>query len=170
MYFTNHPKIELNNRKVVNIFIASRLLKKLNINDFLLKEYTIKDGETPELLSYKLYNTPNYHWIIIIINSIVNLNTDWPLSYNNFLDYVNTKYNDPYGFHHYEDDDGTVVDAPPGAFGQLLTDMTVTNLEYETRINDDKSKIKVIHSSHIVQFALEFKKSLKGVKSNRQLS
>jgi hypothetical protein len=170
MYFASHPRIEYDGHEAVNIFRSSRLLKKLNTNRFLLKEYIIQDGETPELVSFNLYDNAKYHWSIIIINSIVNLNTQWPLSSNNLFKYVEEKYEDPNGFHHYEDEEETIVDAPPGVFGQLLSDMTVTNLEYETKINDNKSKIKVLHSSHLNSFVTEFKETIKGSRLIKRLS
>jgi len=59
--------------------------------------YTIKDGETPEILAAKYYDSPNKHWIILMMNNIVDPRFDWPLSYSALNNYIDIKYQDDAG-------------------------------------------------------------------------
>ena len=34
--------------------------------------YEVKDGERPDIVSYKLYDTPAYYWTFFIINDFLN--------------------------------------------------------------------------------------------------
>lgn len=56
-------------------------------------EYEIKEGETPELLAHKLYGSSELHWIILLLNNIIDPYYDWPMSQNVFKKYLNIKYN-----------------------------------------------------------------------------
>ena len=56
------------------------------------KFHDIRDGDTPEILSYKLYGTPEKHWIILLMNDIVDPLFDWPLKQQNVINFVNSKY------------------------------------------------------------------------------
>ena len=123
----------------------------------------IQDGETPEQIAYKLYGSVNYHWVIMITNSIVNISKEWPLSSNVLSNYIESKYDDIYAIHHYEDD-GVVIDKPPGISGLELDRLAVSNYDHEVKINDDKSKINVIHSTYLKQFISEFKETINGPK------
>lgn len=42
-------------------------------------DYYIQDGETPELVSLKIYGTTSYSWVILLANNILNLK-DWFVS------------------------------------------------------------------------------------------
>lgn len=160
MYFKSHPLIEYNNEEVVDIFRSTRLLKKLNTNAFLFRKYNIQDKETPESLAFKLYGNSEYHWTILLINNIVNINRHWPMSLNALNTYINTKYTNPNGIHHYEDADGHIVDLDTQDTSQVI----ISNYDYEVKVNTEKSSIKVLHSSNISKFVNEFKNIIKGPK------
>lgn len=46
-------------------------------------DYYIQDGETPELVSVKIYGTTSYSWLILLCNNILNLK-DWFVSSTEF--------------------------------------------------------------------------------------
>ena len=48
--------------------------------DNLTDEYVIREGESPEQVSYRLYGTPEFHWVIIYLNSITSLLEEWPMT------------------------------------------------------------------------------------------
>lgn len=48
--------------------------------DNLTDEYVIKEGETPEQVSYRLYGTTEFHWVIIYLNNITSLLEEWPMT------------------------------------------------------------------------------------------
>ena len=76
MYFANFPKIvydfDLSNGtdyKVVtditrNVRVRKQILENIALYDF----YDIAEGETPEIVSEKIYGTPYYHWVIMLVN------------------------------------------------------------------------------------------------------
>ncbi len=57
--------------------------------------YTIKDGERPDIVSFKLYNSPEYHWTFFIINDGLKEGLNgWPRSYQEQILYINEKYDE----------------------------------------------------------------------------
>ena len=63
---------------------------KENVNAFY--PYEIKDSDTPETIAYKIYGSSEKHWIVLNFNDIIDPQYDWPLTYPNFIKYVNEKY------------------------------------------------------------------------------
>ncbi len=54
---------------------------------------TVADGERPDILSKRLYNTETYHWTFLLLNpQIKNIWDDWPMSSSQLLDYCTNKY------------------------------------------------------------------------------
>lgn len=60
--------------------------------DELTDEYRIEDGDTPDNLSYRLYNTVDHYWTIMFVNQIENLSAEWPLNEEQFQAYLEEKY------------------------------------------------------------------------------
>jgi len=58
----------------------------------LLENYIVLDGETPELVSQKFYETPFNHWIILMVNNIVDPREEWPIPENRVVDRVYANY------------------------------------------------------------------------------
>lgn len=90
----------------VNIFVRLRVLtEKLN-EVFHYYEYTIKEGETPEILAENLYGNPEAHWIVMMTNNIVDPLYDWPMGYDAYNKYIVNKYGSAATaattVHHYE--------------------------------------------------------------------
>jgi len=55
----------------------------------------IQEGEKIEQLSQRLYGTPEYYWVFLVINlNIKNVWNDWPKGNTQLLDYVNYSHND----------------------------------------------------------------------------
>ena len=161
MYFGQFPKMVYdikgdNNYKVVpNIFRRIKVKNKMRDTVPLLDKYAVQDGETPESLAYKVYGNASYHWIILLLNNIQNRYYDWPLSNIAFNAYINEKYDDINGIHHYEkiQSSGKKIGDGPEDFSHKIecnsTDAgagAVTNLEYEIRIQDKKRLIKLLDS------------------------
>lgn len=55
-------------------------------------EYNVKDGDTPEIIADKLYGSSERHWIILMFNDIVNVETDWPLDQRTLMQFIEKKY------------------------------------------------------------------------------
>mgnify|MGYP003341495154 CR=1 FL=1 len=156
MYFSKFPLTfyTLDNRETVqlvtNIFLRVVFAEEIKNNLTLYELYDIVDGEAPEIISDKFYETPDYHWVILILNEVVDPRYDWPLSTSNLIKYCESKYNNINGIHHYIDTDGYIVNSTaPGA-------TSVSNFQYEEEINEGKRKIKIIKPEYINQVVETF--------------
>ena len=125
-----------------------RMIRSVLENVTMYDEYDIVDGETPEIIAAKIYGNPLYHWVIMLANDKQDYREDFPLDYNNLMKKVKSIYGDTdeqiYGIHHYEavivnnNDNIYVVNSDyPGAY-------SVTNFDYEERVNEEKRRIKII--------------------------
>lgn len=61
-------------------------------NTSVFYKYTIKDSDTPEGIAYKMYGSSERHWMILMLNDIIDPLHDWPLNYDKFTKFVNSKY------------------------------------------------------------------------------
>lgn len=140
-----------------DITVNFRILRQALENVTLYDEYDVVDGETPEIVSEKFYGNPNYHWIVMLANQRFDYVGDWVLPYDRLEQYCIDKYGETniYHTHHYEDADGLVVNSDH----PLAT--PISNIEYETRINESKRRIKIISKTLIQQLTDEFTKLTK---------
>jgi hypothetical protein len=81
-----------NYENVTNIFFRLAMVREAVNNISAYYEYTIHDGDTPEILAEKVYGDPEAHWVILMANNIVDPQYDWPLDKPSFLNYIRNKY------------------------------------------------------------------------------
>jgi hypothetical protein len=55
-------------------------------------KYDVQDSDTPEIIADKLYGSPERHWIILMMNNIVDPQFDWPLDQRTLLKFIEQKY------------------------------------------------------------------------------
>lgn len=113
-YFDSIPTIRynigsgpnINPVTVKDIFFRVKIFDSIRQNTLVYYPYYIKDNETPEDIAYKYYNDPTKNWIVLMANNIVDPQFGWPLSYQNFIRYMDAKYGDINNtyetIHHYE--------------------------------------------------------------------
>lgn len=65
---------------------------KFRENTVAMEDYFVLDGETPEMVSNKLYATPANHWLILMVNDITNPREEWPIPDSKVTDLVYQKY------------------------------------------------------------------------------
>ena len=123
------------------------------------------DGETPEILASKLYNDPELHWIILLLNDITDRYHQWPQNTNQFIAYINDKYSNVDATHHYEI---SQVSGDTTIKIDIGTDNTehsgasvVTNYEYEEDLQDEKRKIRLLDPAYVGSFVGEFRALMK---------
>ena len=108
-YFSKFPKSvytldEYRTGQIVpDIFRRTKFLFDLTNSFSFYDEYDVKDGETPEIVADLFYNDPTLHWVILQANEIIDPRFDWPLSTYNLQQFVEGKYANINGIHHYED-------------------------------------------------------------------
>lgn len=77
---------------VTNILARFSFEEKFKENTSVYYNYVVKDGETPEIIASKAYDDPEKHWIILMLNNIVDAQYDWPLHYSALAKYIEKKY------------------------------------------------------------------------------
>lgn len=138
-----------------DILVRTGFIDSVINNNVFYEEVDVPEGDSPEILADKVYGNALYHWVILLANNIIDPVLDWPMTQNQLVEYVKQKYNDDiYGEHHYEDDAGYVVNKSNLAY-------PVSNYEYETRINDEKRRIKIPKKEALQQIIQEFEKTIK---------
>ena len=170
-YFSQFPKLIYDiagngNEKVLpDIFRRIKIRDKVKDNFALLDKYDVEPGEKPEDVAFKVYGSAEYWYVVCIMNNIVNRYHDWPKSYQAFEDYVNDKYANPAGIHHYEklQVSGHTTPEGPGDFDHYVEvnsddpdGQSVSNYEYEQRLEDNKRQIKILNPSFLPSFLDEF--------------
>ncbi len=98
-YFNYFPKsLYISDKDQTSLDVVTNLTFKFKFNDTFKEnsvvyyDYIIPEGETPEILASKFYNSPERHWIILMLNNIVNPLLDWPMSYYSLNKYIDLKY------------------------------------------------------------------------------
>jgi hypothetical protein len=170
MYFSMFPKIDYDllgngtTNRFTNItkraFISNHVRKNIVNFDF----YDVVDGESPEIIADLYYKNVYLHWIVLLSNDIVNVYDQWPKSLLSLENYINDKYDDPFGVHHY------TINQSSGDTTKkiIITDNTfypnadvVSNYQYESDLNDDKRRIRLIQRQYVEQIILEYRYVLK---------
>ena len=159
MYFDNFPTFlypfKINNKTeyklVRDISQNVRVRKEILANVTLYDEYDIREGETPEIISEKVYGSPLYHWVVMLCNERYNYVDDYPLTQYELEKHITAKYGsgNEYDTHHYIDTNGNIVDSTQGT--------SVSNYDYETDLNESKRRIKLISPTLLNTILKNFK-------------
>ena len=96
-YFNYFPKTvytlnSLDVETVTNITSRFGFEQSFKDNSAVYYEYDIQDGDTPEIIATKFYDSPERHWAVLMINNIVDPQFDWPLDQRTIISYINEKY------------------------------------------------------------------------------
>jgi len=99
-YFNYFPKTFYTNSDrggggvdaVTNIISRFSFEKSFKDNAVVYYKYDIQDGDTPEIIASKFYNSPERHWIVLLMNEIIDPQFDWPLDQRTLSRYIDSKY------------------------------------------------------------------------------
>ncbi len=174
MYFANFPVIPYDSvgngdyKLVTNLLKRVAVRAKVKTNTALFDTYNVKEGQTPEMIADKLYGDPNLHWIVMYVNNITDRYHQWPMTTPQFLAFLNDKYSDPDGLHHYEIPQTSGDTTVTINVGTDITDSdgrniysrgeftTITNREFEEKRQDTLRKIRLLDPAYVDQFVEEF--------------
>ena len=92
IYYDSERKKLSNYQIVTDITFRLGIVKEILTNISSYYFYTIKDGETPEIIAENIYGDPEAHWLILYANEIYDPQYDWPLSPKAFRNYLVNKY------------------------------------------------------------------------------
>ena len=184
-YFRNIPEFAYVNRDdpkstneyslVKNFFKRAKLRDDIFENVAFFEKFIIKGDDRPDNVAFQVYGDPTLDWVVLMSNNIVNVQSEWPLSNNNFYEYSIDKYENETklysGIHHYEANEvktsngriiiesGTRVGVgqsvsffDKGKNDQVtITDIAlpVTNFTYEQNLNNKKREIFLLKKIYL---------------------
>ena len=173
-YFNEFPLVQYNlsgvNGKTVEVTDIWRKVKvrsKIANNLSLFDKFDVPEGDSPETVAYKVYGSTDYFWVVCLLNNIVNRYYDWPLDEFNFQQYVADKYANPDAIHHYEitQSSGKQTGEGPSDYthkievnSDYVGAESVSNIEYERRLQDEKRQIKLLSPQYLNSFIDEFRR------------
>lgn len=77
---------------VTDILRRAAPVKELLKNRILFYAYTIKDGDTPEIIAHKYYGSAQLFWVVTLVNKMIDPLVDWPKNSYNFNAYIIDRY------------------------------------------------------------------------------
>lgn len=80
-------------RNIADVFRKVRIDPKVLDDITFYRYYVITNGERPDIVSYKLYRSTEYHWTFSLLNPwMLDVKTDWPMSIEELNEFVARKY------------------------------------------------------------------------------
>ena len=137
-YFSEFPNIKypykINKAGIVDSFTIKDYFHLLKVRGevrntaTIYSPHTIINGQRPDQLSFELYGSEAYYWVILQVNDIVDVHNEWPLGNYELDEYILRKYGSydkASEVHHYEtietfDEEGNKV--LPGRGGLSAVD------------------------------------------------
>jgi len=92
-FFSKYPKLLYNGTVATDILARVALRSNYANKVQLYYEYDLQEGDTPEIVASKYYGDPEKGWIVMFMNEIIDPIFDFPLSHQNFMAYLDNKYN-----------------------------------------------------------------------------
>ena len=156
---------------------VKNLFKRTKVNDTIFGDltnftkYKIIGNERPDQVAFKIYGDSNLDWLVMLTNNILTYQDEWPLQDNAFYNYLLAKYGTEEKLievHHYETQEvksslGVTI-VPKGLEvpsnysvtfyddGAMKTESlvdTITNYEYEQKIQDDRRNIFLLKTQYL---------------------
>lgn len=164
LYSEINPQIE----QVVTNIIHRAAIRDVVINNVAVYyDYTVADGDTPEIIAAKYYGSSQYFWLITIANDIIDPYFDWPLTYIDFQASMNALYGDlriaQQTIFQYYDAFGNVIDLL--TYNSLDADerSLITAYNYYFNLNESKRSIKLVDKTYLAQIDSELSRLLSTV-------
>ena len=188
MYFANFPVLHYTldggetYQMMKDITVRTRIIEEMLDKKALYHFYTVSDESSPDDIATELYGDPQFHWVVLLSNDIVDPRMDWVWPESRVVRYTYEKYKEqdeidyihwmvednPFlnladlmevyrldilaRTHHHEDSEGEWVDKDSEG------SIAVSNYLHEMRENDKKREIRVLDPRYLQQFLREFKR------------
>ena len=186
-YVDRNPNAKLGDQvKVKNLFRRIKLREDIFQDSTVFEKYQIRGDDRPDNVANQFYGRPDYDWIVLVSNNIVNIQTEWPMPQNTFDTFILNKYGtyqNANAVRHYEtrevkNSQGVVI-VPAGQivdkgysytyyeeFQQAFVDtgditVEVTNYDYETRIEEAKRNIFLLKRRYLPVILDDIQKEMK---------
>ena len=143
-----------------NIMSRVRVRANMKKEIVMLDKYDVKENETPEIVADRHHGSPYYHWVVMLLNDIADVNHDWVKSTRQLQKYLLTKYTETQlnETHHYEisqtsGDTTTKIEVENATYPSASI---ITNYEYEVALNEEKRSIDLLRNEYLGFFTEEF--------------
>ena len=175
-FFETFPTVNYDVKKnnkletLTNLTVRFKIQEVLTNRTSIFYDYSVQEGERPDVIAYKYYNDASLDWIILLTNQIINPHFDWPLDYQSFTKYLRQKYGSVQTAsdttHHYE----KIIQSQSVRFdGTIIPEKTVwvdedtyngldpserkliTSYQFEEDLNEEKRTIKILDKRYITQ-------------------
>ncbi len=169
---------------VKNLFKRSKLRSDVDQAITAFNYYYVNEGIRPDILAEEIYGDSELDWVILTANNITNIRNQWPLEHNDLYEYMLDKYGSETninGIHHYETrqilDEYDRVIIPAGLqvdanftfqyknySNSMVTVnpvVSVTNYDYEIKLNDEKRRIKILKPEYLSVFITDHQNIMK---------
>lgn len=159
--FSYYPIIDYSTNEFDTLSVVD-ITVRTKINEYIrriagvgIRNYQVVNGDRPDVVSNKVYGKPQYAYIVLLVNEIHNIYDEWPRDSTAFTNYLIEKYGS-LNFaltniaYYYDGDDNYISQDS----WQILNDTskyTESFYEYEIRLNDKKSQIKILDPSLILK-------------------
>lgn len=186
-YVDRNPNAKLGDQvRVKNLFRRIKLREDIFQDTTVFEKYQIRGDDRPDNIANQFYGRPDYDWIVLVSNNIVNIQTEWPMPQNTFDTFILNKYGtyqNANAVRHYEtrevkNTQGVVI-VPAGQivdkgysytyyeeFQQAFVEtgditVEVTNYDYETRIEEAKRNISLLKRRYLPVILDDIEKDMK---------
>ena len=154
-----------NDKLVTDLMTRVKVREKIIDEVSLYDKYDVPSGERPEDTAFKHFGSSHYHWVILLTNNITDVYYDWHMSEQDFETFLKDKYTNPGAIHHYEITQSSGKTTGSGPFDyshkiEVNSDasgaQSVSNREFEQRLQDEKRSINLLNPSYLTTFLEEF--------------
>ena len=179
--FKEFPEVSYDIKKngkletVTNIMLRFKITEAIRSRRVVYYDYTVQDGERPDVIAYKYYGDATLDWVILMVNNAIDPIYDWPLSNHSLEKFIINKYGSLATAHATVHEyrkilneqsrlfDGTVVpkrtlvvDATTFASLGATEKESISKYTYEVERNESKRQIKLIDADFISNIINQF--------------
>ena len=178
-YFRKFPLMAYRLKDKGEFKLMPQIIKRVKLRAgikngmFLFDKYDVVVGEKPEDIAFKYYGDARLHWVILMTNDITDRYYQWPMTQPQFEEFLADKYGagNEDAVHHYEITKSSGITTPQGPNDyshkvEVNSDEddaeTITNRQYEQRLQDKYGQIRLLDRQYLNQFLREFDRLIKG--------
>ena len=174
-YFNYFPLMAYDIKGDKSYRLVTDIIKRIKVRNavkdglVIFDKYDVKYGENPEDIAFKYYDDAELHWVVLLVNNIVDRYYEWPLTDPQFQLFLTDKYGagSEDAIHHYElaQTSGPTSSSDDSHMLEVNSDTEnatpITNREYEEREQNKLRQIKILDQRFVSQFVEEFERLIR---------
>ena len=98
-YFYNFPTTYyINSDDNSDLDVVTDITKRVAFEEEFKKnsaayiKFVVTDEDTPEIIAFKFYGDVEKHWIVLMMNDIIDPQFDWPMKERDLIKFIDNKY------------------------------------------------------------------------------